>query len=118
MIAGISAVGALTAAHQIPLNDVNAPVVLTTGRRIRDEGWPDLGEGARAVVMLDGECSFQRLEASDFDIYWGAYLGADKQMLISGPLADVSAQIIEARAKAREAHGWIMDSYLLARRAN
>jgi precorrin-6A synthase len=36
--------------------------------------------------------------------------------LVRGPLADVAAEIVEARASARERHGWIMDVYLLRRR--
>ena len=52
VIPGITALQALTAAHAIPLNGLGAPVTVTTGRRLRDHGWP---EGAtRLAVMLDG----------------------------------------------------------------
>jgi precorrin-6A synthase len=36
-------------------------------------------------------------------------------VLISGPLADVADEIIATRARLRERHGWIMDTYLLRR---
>jgi precorrin-6A synthase len=36
-----------------------------------------------------------------------------EQIIMAGPLAEVSAQIIETRAKARAEHGWIMDIYIL-----
>ena len=34
-------------------------------------------------------------------------------MLIAGPLGEVGERIVAARAAARAAHGWIMDTYLL-----
>ncbi|WP_299726082.1 precorrin-6A synthase (deacetylating) [uncultured Tateyamaria sp.] len=115
VVAGITSVQALTAAHSIPLNTLNAPVTISTGRRLRDHGWPV--ECETMVVMLDGECTFQTLDGAGFDIWWGAYLGMPEQILEAGRLADVSARIIARRAAARAAHGWIMDTYLLRRRA-
>ncbi len=113
VIPGITALQALTAAHAIPINDLGAPYIVTTGRRLRDEGWP---EGASKVaVMLDGDCSFQTLDMANCEIWWGAYVGMAEEILISGPLADVAGQILDARAKARADHGWIMDIYLLRR---
>lgn len=114
VIPGITALQALTAAHAIPINDLGAPYVVTTGRRIRDEGWPL--NASKVAVMLDGECSFQSLEMADYEIWWGAYVGMKEEILIHGPLADLASQIIETRAKARADHGWIMDIYLLKRR--
>ena len=114
VVPGITALQALTAAHAIPLNDINAPVVITTGRQLRDHGWP---EGADTVaVMLDGECSFQGLRDQDrIDIWWGAYLGMANEVLRNGRLSDVSQEVLDLRAEARQAHGWIMDIYLLRR---
>ena len=113
VIPGITATQALTAAHAIPVNEIGAPYVVTTGRRLRDEGWP---EGAdTAVVMLDGQCSFRSLDPAGFHIWWGAYVGMKEEVLRSGRLADVADDIVETRAKARAAHGWIMDVYLLRR---
>ncbi len=115
VVPGISALQALTAAHAIPFNTVNGAVTVTTGRRLRDFGWP---EGAdTVVVMLDGECSFQRLDPAGLDICWGAFLGMPEQVLEAGPLAEAAPRILAARAEARARHGWIMDIYLLRRRA-
>ena len=111
VIAGITSVQALTAAHAIPVNTINAPVTITTGRRLRAEGWPDRCE--TLVVMLDGACAFTDLDGDRFDIWWGAYLGMPEQILISGRLGAVAQQIVDRRATARAAHGWIMDTYLL-----
>lgn len=116
VIPGITAVQALTAAHAIPLNDVGAPVTITTGRQLRANGWP--AHVDTMVVMLDGEQSFTTLDPAHFDIWWGAYLGMAEEILIAGPLDQVQEQIIETRAAARENHGWIMDCYLLRRRAS
>lgn len=113
VIPGITALQALTAAHAIPLNEVGAPVVITTGRRLRDEGWP-LGAD-RVAVMLDEGGAFGEVDQVGVTIWWGAYLGMPQQMLDSGPLAKVGFRILTARAAARQRHGWIMDTYLLAR---
>ena len=110
VIPGLTSIQVLTAAHGITLNEIGAPVVITTGRQLRD-GWP---KGAdTAVIMLDGQCSFQALDPEAFHIWWGAYVGMKEELLIAGKLADVGAQIVETRAKARAEHGWIMDIYLL-----
>ena len=111
---GITSVQALTAAHNIPINALGAPFFVTTGRRLRDKGFPD--DTDTAIVMLDGNCSFTRLNGAEFDIWWGAYLGMPEQILLSGPLDEVSDDIISRRAAARHDHGWIMDIYLLKRR--
>ncbi|MEX0338225.1 MAG: precorrin-6A synthase (deacetylating) [Arenibacterium sp.] len=114
VVPGITAIQALTAAHAIPLNTLGAPVTITTGRQLRDNGWPKGVE--TVVVMLDGEASFQTLDP-DLHIWWGAYLGMAEQILHAGRLGDVAAKIAETRASARAAHGWIMDCYLLRRSA-
>lgn len=113
VIPGVTALQALTAAHAIPFNTVNGPVTVTTGRQIRDHGWP---EGAETVVvMLDGECSFRQLDPEGLHIWWGGFLGMAEQVLDSGPLSEAGPRIIETRAAARAEHGWIMDTYLLRR---
>ena len=113
VIPGITAIQALCAAHAIPLNAVGAPVQITTGRQLRDHGWPDCAD--RIVVMLDGECAFQGLKPQGVRIWWGAYLGMPNQLLDHGPLAQAAPRIIARRAKARADHGWIMDIYILRR---
>ena len=65
--------------------------------------------------MLDGGTAFQSLDPSGLRIWWGAYLGMPQEIIFSGPLAEVGASIVEARAQARARHGWIMDSYILKR---
>ena len=115
VIPGITALQALTAAHAIPLNDIGAPVLVTTGRRLRDHGWP---QGVNTIaVMLDGQCSFRSLDMRGIHIWWGAYLGMREQVLLHGALADIQARIVETRAKARADHGWIMDIYLMKKSA-
>jgi len=111
VVPGITAIQALTAAHAIPLNTIGGNVLITTGRRLHTEGWPDNAESV--VVMLDGATRFQTLRGQALYIWWGAYLGADEQMLIAGPLDRVADQIVARRAEARAKYGWIMDSYLL-----
>jgi precorrin-6A synthase len=113
VIPGITAIQALCAAHAIPLNEIGAPFLVTTGRRLREGGWPQAAE--TVVVMLDGDTAFQTLDPTGLQIWWGAYLGMAHQIVLSGPLAEVGAAIVNIRAKARAQRGWIMDSYILKR---
>ena len=113
VIPGISSPQVLAARHRIPLNRIAGAVQITTGRRLL-QGLPT--EADDVVVMLDGECSFRGLPDRELDIYWGAYLGTEHELLISGPLAGCKAEIERVRSAARAQHGWIMDTYLLRKR--
>jgi precorrin-6A synthase len=113
VVPGVTAIQALCAAHRIPLNEIGKPFLVTTGRELRDKGWPDGVE--TVVVMLDGGNAFQSLDARGLEIWWGAYLGMAHQITLSGALAEMSAKIADVRAKARAQHGWIMDSYIIRR---
>ncbi|MEU9834752.1 precorrin-6A synthase (deacetylating) [Streptosporangium sp. NPDC048047] len=110
VVPGISAFSALTARHRTTLTSVARPVHITTGRRLAEEG-PTADD---MVVMLDARCAFSGLD--DFHIYWGAYLGTEDEILVEGPVGEVSDRIRELRAEARARKGWIMDTYLLRRR--
>lgn len=113
VVPGITSLQALTAAHAIPINEIGAPFLVTTGRRLRDDGWP---EGVDTIaVMLDGECSFQTVGPEGVTIWWGAYVGMEEEIVLTGPLADTAPKIVATRAEARARHGWIMDVYILRR---
>lgn len=112
VIAGISSVQALCARHRITLNRVAGAVEITTGRRL-EQAWPDGVDDV--LVMLDSHLVCRRYADEDIDIYWGAYLGTPQEILRSGRLGDVIDDITAVRAAAREARGWVMDSYLLRR---
>lgn len=114
VVPGITSLQVLAAGHRVALNAIGGAVVVTTGRRLRDEG-PPAGE-ATLLVVLDGDCAFRTLDPGGWEIFWGAYLGMPEEMLVAGPLAEVGERIVAARAEARAAHGWIMDTYLLRRR--
>jgi precorrin-6A synthase len=112
VVPGITSIQALTAAHAMALNEIGAAVTITTGRQLL-EGWP---EGANTlVIMLDGKCSFQSIDPTGVSIWWGAYVGMAEEIILSGSLAEVGPKIIETRERARAAHGWIMDIYILRR---
>lgn len=114
VVPGITSIQALCAAHALPLNDIGEPFLVTTGRRLREGGWP-VGVDT-VVVMLDGGTAFQSLDPAGLLIWWGAYLGMPDQIIMSGALADVGSRIVASRQAARERRGWIMDSYILKRR--
>lgn len=102
---GITAVQALTAAHAVLLNRIGEDIRITTGRALLD------GPTSNCVVMLDGGAAWMRVP--DAEIYWGAYLGTDKEVLRSGRVSEIGADLAQEKAALREKHGWIMDIYLL-----
>ncbi len=112
VIPGISSVQALAAQHKIALNRTGRALQVTTGRRL-SEGFP--GDVDDLVVMLDARHAFRTVADEDVDIYWGAYLGTDDEVLVSGKLRDVMDEIERIRAQKKAEKGWIMDTYLLRR---
>lgn len=111
VIPGVTSLQGLTAAHCVPLNAIGESVLITTGRKLRDDGWPLSAD--TVAVMLDGENSFTHLDPTGLKIWWGAYVGMPQQLTISGMLQDVGPRIVETRADARKRMGWIMDIYIL-----
>ncbi|WP_136650235.1 precorrin-6A synthase (deacetylating) [Paracoccus aeridis] len=116
VVPGLMSLQVLTASHAIPLNSLAEPFLVTTGRHLREHGWP---RGVDTlVVMLDGECSFTTLDPAGISIWWGAYVGMEGEILDHGPLSDAGPRIVRTRAEARARRGWIMDIYLLRRGAS
>ncbi|THU02024.1 precorrin-6A synthase (deacetylating) [Lampropedia puyangensis] len=114
VVPGISSLQVLCSEHRIALNNIGEPFTVTTGRKLLENGWPHGID--TIVVMLDGQCSFNQIDAEGIEIYWGAYLGLPQQILLHGPLQEVKDTIVRTRQQARTQHGWIMDIYLLRKR--
>ncbi|WP_130906317.1 precorrin-6A synthase (deacetylating) [Pseudomonas sp. Sample_22] len=110
VIPGITSVQALAAQHKVTLNQIGRPVEITTGRRLAAG---QVSDADSLVVMLDAQDAYQQVADQDTQIYWGAYLGTPDEILISGKLRDVADEIERVRKAARQANGWIMDTYLL-----
>ncbi|MBM6595158.1 precorrin-6A synthase (deacetylating) [Microvirga pudoricolor] len=110
MIPGITSVQALTARHAVPLNRIGEAVQITTGRKLAQCMPEDAGS---VVVMLDGQQAFQAIPPEGLEIFWGAYLGTEDEILIAGRLEDVRDEIARVRSEARGRKGWVMDTYLL-----
>ncbi len=115
VVPGVTSLSVLTAAHAIPLNTLGAPELITTGRRLREGGWPTDAEAV--AVMMDSGGAFKGFDPTGVHIWWGAYLGMPHEALIEGPLPEVAQTIIDTRAALRAKHGWIMDIYLLHRQS-
>lgn len=116
VVPGITSMQMLCSAHGIALNEIGAPFLVTTGRQLREGGWPAGID--TLIVMLDGQCSYEQISQPDAVIYWGAYLGMPQQVLMSGNLNAVKNAITARRAQCRAQQGWIMDIYLLRRTAS
>jgi precorrin-6A synthase len=110
VVPGISSIQALAARHRVVLNRIGESIHIMTGRQL-SRGLPDHADSV--VVMLDGECAFKNVEDDEIDIYWGAYVGTEDEILIAGNLKERMHDIERIRGEARERHGWIMDTYLL-----
>jgi precorrin-6A synthase len=111
VVPGITAVQALAAGHRTALNRIGDPFLVTTGRRLAEEGMPQ--NAGTAVVLLDGQQAFLTVADKDATIHWGAYLGTPDEILVSGRLGNVESEIVRVREEARRRHGWIMDTYML-----
>ncbi len=112
MIPGITSMQALAAQHHIALNGIGESVLITTGRKLSSTAMRNMDA---AIVMLDGKCAFQQLRDQDWEIFWGAYIGMDQEILLSGKLSDMADEIESVRSEARRKNHWIMDTYLLRR---
>jgi precorrin-6A synthase len=111
VLPGISSLQLLAARHRIVLHDVGQPVLITTGRRLREA--VDAGQD-NLVVMLNR--SLEPLDGlGDWQIWWGANLSTPEEELVAGRVADVLPAIEAARTSVKEAAGWVMDVYLLRR---
>jgi precorrin-6A synthase len=112
VIPGITSIQALAARHKITLNGIGESIVITTGRQLA-AGLS--GTTERTIVMLDGQCSFNNLLDEELDIFWGAYLGMEEEILLSGKLCEIASMIERVRHEKRQRNGWIMDTYLLSK---
>lgn len=113
VIPGITSAQLLAARHQVMLNTIGGDVLITTARRM--EAGSCEGQTS-AVVMLDSNAAFQRIDAAEWDICWGSSLGSAEEVLIAGPLAEVGERIAGTVAAEKQRNGWIFDIYLLRKR--
>ncbi|MBS7540571.1 hypothetical protein KHC27_16690 [Ancylobacter lacus] len=110
VVPGISALQMLCAAHAIPLNGVGEPVLVTTGRRVAEE----TPAAPAFAVLLDDGSGLRALRARGWkgEVWWGACLGTPDEALLAGPLEEIAAAILDARADIRARLGWVMDVWL------
>ena len=93
LIPGLSSIQLLVSAFGIPFNEIGQSVLITTGRLLKERGWPD---GTETIyVVLDGECSFTFLKDNNIYIWWAAYLGMKEQTLIKGEDPKIGKEIIK-----------------------
>jgi precorrin-6A synthase len=110
VVPGISALQLLAARHRIVLHEIGQPILVTTGRRLREA----IDAGAENIlVMLSAAVDLTGLD--DWHIWWGANLGTDVEYLITGRVAEAAAGITAARERVKAECGWVMDTYLLRR---
>ncbi len=110
VVPGISALQLLAARHRIVLHEVGQPILVTTGRRLREA----VDAGAENIlVMLSASVDLTGLD--DWHVWWGANLGTDSEYLVTGRAGEAAAGISVARERVKAESGWVMDAYLLRR---
>jgi precorrin-6A synthase len=108
VVPGISALQLLAARHRIVLHQVGQPILVTTGRRLREA----IDAGAENIlVMLSASVDLAGLD--NWYVWWGANLGTDSEYLITGRAGDAAGGIASARERVKAESGWVMDVYLL-----
>ncbi len=112
VIPGITSIQVLSASHRIPLNFAGESILITTGRRLKDI---PASEIENTVTLLDNYLTYRNFKGSDLHIYWGCYLGTEKEIILSGRLDDVLDELIKTRTEAKKKNGWIMETYILRR---
>jgi len=113
VIPGISTVNLLSAKHKISLTKVAETLLITTPRALRKQK----EISSNTLVFLDNYKTFKQFKDDrELMIYWGAYLGTEKEVLFSGKLSECWQELIELRRKLKEKHGYIMETYLLTRK--
>jgi len=109
VIPGVSSISVLSAKHKVSLNRIGGSVIITTPRGLRK-----MKEFSHnTVVLLDNYETFRLFKEKNLKIYWGAYLGTEKEVLFSGQLKKCFEQLTEIRKQLKEKNGWIMETYLL-----
>jgi precorrin-6A synthase len=63
--------------------------------------------------MLDNHQVFQRFAGDEAEIFWGAYLGTEEEILVAGKVGEVMGEIDQKRSEAQKRNGWIMDTYMI-----
>lgn len=111
VIPGISSLQLLAARHRIVLHDIGQPIVVTTGRRLREA----LASGAENIlVMLNSTIDLEGFE--EWTIWWGANLGTPDERLVAGRVTEVAVEVLTTRIEVKTTVGWIMDVYLLRKK--
>lgn len=109
VIPGVSSINVLAAKHKVSLNKIGGSVIITTPRGLRKMK----ERSENTVVLLDNYETFKLFKEKNLKIYWGAYLGTEKEVIFSGKLNESLEQLIELREQLKKQNGWIMETYLL-----
>jgi precorrin-6A synthase len=112
VVPGISSVQVLAARHRVVLHDVGDAVHITTGRELAAAA--EAGQ-TNVVVMLNRDLTpLDDPRFDDWQVWWGANLGTGHEALVAGRVADVRADLADARRTTKERAGWVMDVFRLA----
>ena len=113
VIPGISTINFLSAKHKISLTKVAESLLITTPRPLRKK--KEISRNT--LVFLDNYETFKLFkDESELMIYWGAYLGTEKEVLFNGKLSECWQKLVELRRKLKKKHGYIMETYLLTKK--
>ncbi len=112
VIPGISTFNLLSAKHKISLTRIAETLLITTPRPLRKQKEILMN----TMVFLDNYETFKLFkDDKELMIYWGAYIGTEKEVLLSGKLSECWHKLVELRKELKEKYGYIMETYFLTK---
>lgn len=109
VIPGLSSFQVLCAKERISLTEISTPVIFHTPRTLLKSKPPE----HPAVVFLDNYETFQKFKDKEFYIHWGAYVGSEEELYVSGMLSEVWEKIHKVRKNLKNKKGYLMEVYVL-----
>jgi len=109
VVPGLSSFQVLSARAKVSLTNIATPLTFHTPRTLRK-----LKELEHPVVVfLDNYETFQLFKEKELEICWGAYVGNEEEVILKGPINELTT-IIKAQRKAlKEKKGYLMEIYCL-----
>lgn len=112
VVPGLAAAQLLAAAHGISLAQDDENV-----RLVSAEGLSETYEPADGVAVVVGDPDLRCLELTDLypdlNVYWGARLGRDDEVLVAGRLDELTVELPAACARAQAAGPPLLDAYIV-----
>ncbi len=110
VIPGLSSYQVLASREKLSLTEIATPLHFHTPRTLRSLETITVP----TVVFLDNYETFKKFkEDTSLSIHWGAFVGSEKEVTISGKLSSVSDKISGLRRRLKKDQGYLLEIYYL-----